>query len=117
MKRILLLLAIVLVYQQGIIYAQRQGIALVDSLLNELSSGRNDTHKVKLLNRISWAYGPIDPLKGINYGRKALQLTEKLKWNQGIATSYNNLAWNYFEFSNDTILLYTRRALTANKKS
>ncbi len=71
--------------------AQKQGQALVDSLLHELPTAHNDTGKVKILNAISFAYYFINADKGILYGRQALELATKLSWSKGLATAHKNI--------------------------
>ena len=76
--------------------AQKQGQARIDSLLTDLSSAKQDTNKVKLLNEIGTAYYSINPNEGIKYGNKQLALAEKLKWNYGIAKANNILGVQYW---------------------
>ena len=62
------------------ILAQKQGQALVDSLLTQLPMAKEDTNKVNLLAQITAAYYPIDPEKGLQYGNKEMELAKKLEW-------------------------------------
>jgi len=67
------------------------GQALIDSLLKELPRQKEDTNKVKLLNKLSSGYWKIKPDEGIRYGQKSLELATKLDWEKGIAVGYNAL--------------------------
>ncbi|CAN5400876.1 hypothetical protein BH11BAC1_BH11BAC1_26920 [soil metagenome] len=75
--------------------AQKDGQALIDSLLPELAKSIPDTNKVNLLNRISYLYPYINPDEGIKYGKESLELATKLSWTEGIAASSYALGGNY----------------------
>ncbi|MBE2290453.1 MAG: tetratricopeptide repeat protein [Chitinophagaceae bacterium] len=76
-------------------FAQKQGKARVDSLLEEYNSPRfqkmPDTSKVKLINNISFAIHYFDPIEGLKYGHQAKALAEKIKWKKGLGLVYNSL--------------------------
>lgn len=74
--------------------AQKEGQALVDSLLVELSRQPEDTSKVSLLNTLSFTYQNIDPYKGKVYGKRAMFLAQKLQWTNGLASAYRNIGIN-----------------------
>ncbi len=67
----------------------------IDSLLTELARSRPDTNKVKLLDQVSYAYSPVDPVKGVTYGEQAKQLAESLGWKKGMAIANFDIAKNY----------------------
>ncbi len=73
----------------------KTGQALIDSLSAVLPSAGEDTNKVIILDKISYAYTDIDADEGIKYGLQARQLAEKLQWKRGIASAYADLAGNY----------------------
>ena len=75
----LLLLAGVTCYGQP-----NGGRNLADSLIKSLATAREDTNKVKTLNKISLAYSTSDPAKGLGFTQQALSLTQKLNWQHGI---------------------------------
>lgn len=81
-------------------FAQKEGQALVDSLLVELPKMKEDTLKVNTLNELSIAHKRSNPTQGIQYGQNALALAKKLQWDDGIAESYNSIAANYFALEN-----------------
>lgn len=67
----------------------------IDSLLVELKNKHTDTAKVNLFQDISFAYANLNPNVGIEYGNKALALSERVAFQEGIATSNAMLAINY----------------------
>ncbi len=62
----------------------------IDSLLNILKTAKEDTTKVNLLNGICWEYKDISPDTAQIYSLQSLELSKKINYKQGIATSYNN---------------------------
>ncbi len=72
-----------------------QGQARLDSLLAELPKAKKDTHKVKLLNDISWEYCFIAPDTGVKYGELGLDLATQLEWEKGQAMTLNVIGNNY----------------------
>jgi len=87
--------ALLLVVTPYFVSAQKQGQPLIDSLLKVLSRSKEDTNKVKLLTRLSFAYSDIDPDAGISLGQKALSLSQTLNWSKGIAEAILDLGVNY----------------------
>lgn len=75
-------------------YSQKQGIELIDSLKQELNLTNTDTAYIRLLGKLSFQYYRFDTDSGIFYAQKALNLSEKIKWQTGIAFSYNYLGTN-----------------------
>ena len=102
----------------GVAYAQnKEGQPLIDSLLRELPKQKNDTRKVNLLNSISYNYQWVHAKKGIEYGKQALQLAEKLKWDKGMGIAQNNIGGNYNTLvMPDSVLLYCHAALQKGKQ-
>ena len=99
----------------GSLYGQKQGQALIDSLVKELGSSRytrDDTDKVKVLKAVSFAYFAINPDEGIKYGKQDLELAEKLNWQKGIAYANNTLGLNYqYKSEYATALKYYQAAV------
>lgn len=95
---------------------QKQGQARLDSLYVMLSKVKADSNKVNLLNDLSFSYYPIDPEKGIKYGYEGLELSQKIDWKPGIASSYRNIGVNYgfgksdfiksLDFYNKSLLIF-----------
>jgi adenylate cyclase len=77
-------------------YAQKQGQAAIDSMLQALPKQKEDTSKANLLTALSFTYQTINPDEGIKYGRQALELTTKLQWEKGIGNANNRLGNNYY---------------------
>ncbi len=114
-------------------YAQEQsGDKTIDSLIVVLSKTKIDTAKVSILNTISLKMSDIDPEKGITYGQKALKLSKKINWKDGIADSYMKIGVNNYELgeidiantnynlalkntTNKKILAETYKFLSANR--
>lgn len=92
MKKLALLF---LLFSQLDSYAQKEGQTLIDSLLFELPKSKPDSSRVNLLNEIAFNYQYIDPATGHKYARQALDLSRKIRWNDGIATSYRNIGVNH----------------------
>jgi signal transduction histidine kinase len=88
MKRIL---TIVLCLFCLIPKAQKQGQALIDSLVFILPHQQDDTNKIKLLVAISKSYVTVSPKDGYPYANSGMGLAEKLQWKRGIADLNNNL--------------------------
>jgi signal transduction histidine kinase len=51
----------------------------------------NDSNKVKILCDLCWEYRFISADKAMRYGQEALSLAEEIKWDKGIAQSYNDM--------------------------
>tara|TARA_R110000868_G_scaffold344468_1_gene605482 strand:+ start:5809 stop:7836 length:2028 start_codon:yes stop_codon:yes gene_type:complete len=101
-------------------YAQnKEGQALIDSLLEELPRMKEDTLKVSLLNQLAFTYPRIYPNEGVKYAKEALNLSEKLNWKNGIAASYQSIAENLSadsDYKNALLNYETALSLTTNKK-
>ncbi len=99
------------------VFAQKQGQALIDSLLKELPKKKGDTDKVKLLEKLSFEYMSVDPDEGIKYGTQALQLAEQKRWEKEIAGANNSIGSNYNAKSDyPQAMDYYLKALTLNEK-
>jgi len=85
---------VILLLASYLTFAQKEGQALVDSLLVELRNKKEDTSKVSILNNLSFNYGYIDPAVGKKYGLEAMKLSQKLNWNDGLANAYRNIGIN-----------------------
>lgn len=102
--------------------AQKEGEQVVtspkiDSLLTRLSTAKNDTNKVNILNTISLIYKDITPDKGISYCQQALNLSQTLSWKKGIIEAYTNLAKNFYSKSDfKAALAYFEKSLLLNKE-
>jgi len=76
-------------------HAQGPGSEVIDSLKLTLLNATEDTNKVRLLGKLSFEYYQFDTDSGIYYAEKAIALSKKIKWELGVAFSYNYLGTNY----------------------
>lgn len=90
-----LFLSIALLLFSAKVAAQKQ--RTIDSLLVEIKKTKIDTVIVKNLNRIAIAYLKVDSTKGFHYSRKALQMSKKINWKEGIAISNYCIGSHYGE--------------------
>ena len=75
--------------------AQKQGQTRIDSLILILSSLKEDSTTVKILEEISFISYAINPQQGLKYGFESLQLAQQIKWDKGIAQAFNTIGINY----------------------
>jgi signal transduction histidine kinase/DNA-binding response OmpR family regulator len=93
-------------------FSRLEGQARFDSLLREVSRHKADTTKAHILNILAYEYAEVDPQKGLEYASQALRLAEQLRWNEGIARTYNSFAYNYLNKSAfDSALTFNLKAL------
>jgi adenylate cyclase len=85
--------------------AQDIGKSKIDSLKKQLLIAVEDTHKVKLLGRISMVYRNTDYKQALNYLKTAEALAIKLNYNDGIADCNYYLGNIYLEHSDFTAAL------------
>lgn len=71
-----------------------------DSLFKKLKNQHEDTLKVKTLLAISNLYLNNDLIKSLEFSQKARILSEKLKWNFGIAKSFYSISYAYSQQGN-----------------
>jgi len=77
-----------------------QSLQELDSLLKVLPNDKEDTIKVRHLIFISEDYCLIDFEKSLEYAKKALELSKKIKWQKGMASSYFRIAHANFSLGN-----------------
>ncbi|MBX3042160.1 MAG: SpoIIE family protein phosphatase [Candidatus Kapabacteria bacterium] len=73
--------------------SQLQGQDYLDSLLVELPNMKEDTNRVNLLLDIAYEYIQINPVEGLEYCEKGINLSKKLKWRIGEAKCLDNIAF------------------------
>lgn len=100
MKHLLLLSAVLIFCSAS---AQKQGQQLIDSLLAELPKMKDDSNKVKVLNRIQRIYMFINPREGFSYALLGLNLAEKINWKRGMANLHNDLGLMIGDTGNNTL--------------
>ena len=112
MKKLLLVFIMFCLEKQ--LWAQLQGQDRIDSLLLQLPKATEDTGNVKLLIDLSHTYYSINPDKGLDFGKQALALAEKLNWKKGMANACRTIAGNYGYGKSDfaMALKYSSQALS-----
>lgn len=65
---------------------------MIDSLLQKIKIQKEDSNKVKSLNRISYKFRENDNKKALEFGQEAYNLATKLKYTEGIWYACNNIA-------------------------
>lgn len=114
--KILLLFFTILISKSS--FAQKQGQALLDSLIAAVSTPKNDTQQIRLFNKIILESNKINPGNDSRkYADAGLQLATKMKWDRAIAVfhlDYGDLFSNA-EKGDDAIREY-ENALVILKK-
>jgi adenylate cyclase len=97
MKKMLPFLLVVLcLFRPGPAGAQKNGQALIDSLLAALKTAKEDTGKVCILNNLSLKYSDIAAYEDSKkYADNALALSEKINFKRGIAYALENRGFYY----------------------
>lgn len=97
--------------------AQKQGQALVDSLLQELPKIKADTSIIKLYNRLSDLYIDIDQQKALEYAESSLAKSKNINWKRGIGASMVALG-NVYNFNGNPgkAIVYLKEAATIYKE-
>ena len=75
---------------------------LIDSMVLQLPTVKEDTQKVKILNTIAFTYNSVNPKEGIKYVEQSLNLSDKLGWKNGKAAAFNTKGSIYETQSNHT---------------
>src|SRR5690554_4484322 len=79
----------------------------LDSLLILLEiHPQKDTFRVNVLNDLAFTYYSIDPDKGIERAKEAIDLAKELDLKDKLPSAYNNLGVNYRSKGQDTLALY-----------
>ncbi|MES2837106.1 MAG: tetratricopeptide repeat protein [Bacteroidota bacterium] len=73
------------------------GNAKEDSLITLINNQNDLRKKVDLLNSLSAHYHSDDFRKAINTANSALSISQKIKYDYGIAKSYYNIAYSYID--------------------
>lgn len=96
---ILRFLAVLLFFYLFLNNAHTQQSKLDSLLRTEREYAKEDTGKFKLLNDIAYYFQFTEPIKGVAYAEKALVLSTKLNYSQGIAEAYYSMGSNYYRSS------------------
>ena len=98
--------------------AQKQGKALIDSLVKELPRVQNDSLKVRLVKRISDEYFYVDVDKALTYSRIGLKHATKINWQRAIGAFTLNLGRAYGDKGQyDSCMYYYRKVYQLYKSS
>jgi signal transduction histidine kinase/tetratricopeptide (TPR) repeat protein len=93
MKKYILLF---LILNYNFTFSQKSNEQKIDSLKIELSHAKEDTLKVKTLNRLSSKYQYIDSDLSFKYSNSALLLSQKLGYTKGIGNAYDEIGIYYW---------------------
>lgn len=92
MQCMLLLLAVLCVME---LRAELQGSARAGSLLNELTSPKEDTNKESVLVALSYGHYPVRIDEWKKFGQVRLELATKLSCRKGILLGCGILGYNF----------------------
>jgi len=106
---------LLLLFLPSFLFAQKP--TAIDSLLLSLRSMKEDTLKVNLLHKSGLFYIDSDTTKAFFYNRKAMELSKKLHWKEGIAKSNFYLGTIYnASFNYEKALGYFNQSLLSTNK-
>jgi signal transduction histidine kinase len=93
-------------------YGQKEGRALIDSLISELPKAKNDTLKGRLYKRIADEYFFIDTKSALAYAKRGLAHVEAMPWERGIGVFNVAIARAFSDMGNlDSCMYHNQRAL------
>ncbi len=111
-----LLFVFFLISSQAI--GQKQGQALIDSVLLEIPKTTNDTLKTRLIKKVADEYFFIDLDQALKYSVLGLKQATSMNWKRGIAVFNFNIGRAYSDKGNyDSCMLYYKRALALHKQA
>ncbi len=97
--------------------AQKTGQLLVDSLVAELATIKNDTLKARTYNRIFNELTFINTNEAMQYANRGLQFVTAMKWQKGVSVFQNNIGRIYSTCGNyDSAIFYFKASLATDKK-
>lgn len=67
----------------------------IDSLLNILKTAKEDTNRVKALNKLGWQFKYSNPDSTILLAKQAISLAQKINFKTGLAVAYTNAGVGY----------------------
>ncbi len=91
MKKLLLFLIVLNLFQQVACAQDKTGQALIDSLQTKLLTAKEDTNKVIFLYELAFARSWSNPDTALVIDKQAMMLAEKLNWKKGIARIVSDL--------------------------
>jgi signal transduction histidine kinase/lipopolysaccharide biosynthesis regulator YciM len=69
---------------------------IIDSI-EKITASQKDSNLAKSYNELTWQYRTIDQDKAIEYGNKAIELGNKIKFSKAVAQAYNDLGIIYYD--------------------
>ena len=88
----LLLAAFTFLFPASLIAQQK----VIDSI-EKIIPQQKDSNLAKSYNELTWQYRTIDQDKAIEYGNKAIELGNKIKFSKAVAQAYNDLGIIYYD--------------------
>ena len=83
----------IFVLSTNLLFCQRNFESkVVDSIFKTIPNLKTNKEIINAYTDLSQEYKSLDPEKGIIYGEKALQYSNKLNWNEGKANALLNLS-------------------------
>lgn len=85
----------------GAVSAQRPSSAVLDKLLSQLAQAKDDTTRIIVLSSLATSHVYYDQETGLDYADQALQLSDSIGWQKGIAvskTAAGRLYWRKGKF-------------------
>jgi len=100
------------------LYAQKQGQAMLDSLIASVPVSKSDTQQIRLLNKIVLQGIKINPASYLEqYAETGMKLAIKMKWDRAIAVFHNSFGDIYSnEEKRDKAIHEYEMALDIQKK-
>lgn len=90
----------------------------IDSLLSVLAKTKTDTTRVNIYNELGYNYSFSKPEVALDYSKKALNLSFRKGWAQGIGNSYYNISSHYNVLGNyKEERIYLNKSLEIFKKA
>ena len=90
---------------------------LIDSL-EKIERYQSDTNLVKTYNELTWQYRNVDQNKAIAYANKAILLSLRYNYEQGLAQAYNDLGIIFYDKQNfDTAISLYNKAFEIRKRN
>ena len=69
---------------------------VIDSILKTITSKTSNQNIINSYAKIALEYSSLDSEQGILYAKKALKLSEKIKWEEGKSMALISLGENYY---------------------
>lgn len=115
MRCITIVLAFFLLHQP--VNGQKEGRALIDSLVSELPNAKDDTLKGRLYKRIADESFFIDTRQALTYARLGLAHVSAMRWQRGIGVFNVAMARAFSDMGNvDSCMYYNKRGLEVFRK-